>query len=173
MAIARIAHREYDLDVTPELRRPWITAPYQNITPAALATAFTEAWFELKLGLVECLSHVEIAGAPDGVVLTPPGSRWDTEAGFPGCTWVAAAWLIARSTVVLADCSALHVLAVALGKPVLLYEPMEARWNPIFYPLGMDGPEVTMIRGGDGKPTIDARHTAEYLRKALEALRAR
>jgi hypothetical protein len=69
--------------------------------------------------------------------------------------------------VFLGDCSAWHVLAMAMGIPVVLVEPLEARWNPIFYPLGMDGPQVTMVRGNDGNPTFDARHVADALTRAL------
>jgi hypothetical protein len=43
---------------------------------------------------------------------------------------------------------------------------MEARWNPIFYPLGKTG-RVRLVTGNDGLPTIDARHTAEVLREVL------
>jgi hypothetical protein len=149
-----------------DLARPWITA-----TPDAdadIACGFTEAWFELKLGL---LFSVEWQlGLTRLVQCTPVGSRWTTEtAGLcvAESDWLEAARLIAGATLFFGDCSALHVLAVALGTRVILCEPMEARWNPIFYPLGMDGPQVTIVRGNDGQPTFDARHCADALREAL------
>ena len=78
----------------------------------------------------------------------------------------ATAW-IAGAKVLLTDCSALHVLAVALGIPTVIVEPMEARWNTIFYPLGFDGPQVTIVKGLDGQPTFDARHVTETLSKVI------
>ena len=64
------------------------------------------------------------------------------------------------------------VLAVALGVPAVIVEPNPMRHNPIFWPLGMDGPQVTCVKGGDGKPTHDARHTADVLREKLKATKA-
>lgn len=152
-----------------ELHRPWITVaqPSRNITLSPLAAGFTDCWFELKLGIVECLKAVDIPGLHDAALLTPHGSRWNEEAGFEGCSWVEAAWIIHNAEVFLGDCSALHVLAVALGKPCVLVEPMQERLNPIFWPLGMDG-RVQVVRGNDGLPTWDSRHTADALRMVLK-----
>ena len=107
--------------------------------------------------------------------LTPVhnGGRWgDTPFSIAthSCTWPQAARHIRHAKVFLGDCSALHVLAVALGTPVVLVEPMEARWNPIFYPLGMDG-AVQVVKGNDGRPTWDARHVGDVLRERLGASR--
>lgn len=153
------------------LARPWITVPTSrpDAGRAALVVGFTEAWFELKLGIVQCLQMRTISELRDGIVLTPKGSRWEVEGGWEGTDWADAAQLIRDCTIFLGDCSALHVLAVAQGVPVVVVEPMEARWNPIFYPLGMDGPQVTMVRGLDGRPTFDARHTAETLEEVIRA----
>lgn len=151
-----------------DLQRPWIACDTAiPLTPAPLVVGFTEAWFELKAGLIACLREREIPDLPDGAILTPPGSRWCTELGYAGTGWQQAAQLIRDARIVLADCSALHVLAVAMGKPVVVMEPMEARHNSVFWPLGWDGPQVTIVKGLDGRPTFDARHTAETLEKVL------
>lgn len=152
------------------LTRPWITDLPPRPTDGCareIAVGFTEAWFELKLGLVNAaIDHL----TSDYTVLTIPGSRWLTEAWgidrLP-CDWITAAQQIRDADLFLGDCSALHVLAVALGKPALIVEPMEARWNPIFYPLGMDGPQVTVVKGNDGRPTFDAREVQVAIRRRL------
>lgn len=157
-----------------DLNRPWITVDpgKRNGVRRELAFGWTDCHFELKYGLTDLLftahrhDHRSIAKW-DAEDCLPPGSRWETEAGYLGCGWLGAARRISRAKVFLGDCSALHVLACALGKPVVCYEPMEARWNPIFYPYGKVGPQVTLVVGNDGQPTQDARHTAETLEKVL------
>jgi hypothetical protein len=56
-----------------------------------------------------------------------------------------------------------------MGKPCVIMEPMTERLNPIFWPLGQDGPQVTLVRGNDRQATFDARHTAETLERVLHA----
>lgn len=101
------------------------------------------------------------------MVLCPAGSRWETEAGYYSTSWVDAATFLNVSKVFFGDCSALHVLAVAMGKPAVLCEPMEARWNDIFYPVGKVGPQVRLVTGLDGRPTFDSRHCAEAIQEVL------
>jgi hypothetical protein len=154
-----------------DLHRPWITAP--PLGSATVSVGFTEEWFELKLGLVHCLRQAWMA-CQAGCSWTPvmvPHGRWETEGGIPGCDWRMAAQLIAASQVFVGCCSAPHVLAVALGVPVVLVEPSEARQNPIFYPLGMNGPQVMIVRGGDGQPTWDARAVAATVARVREGRR--
>jgi hypothetical protein len=146
-----------------DLERPWITVDAPPHLHATWTCGFTEAHFELKYGLWELLSKDQGLGP----LSLCTGSRWKQEAEHGGCTWLEAAQWIAASKVFFGDCSALHVLAVALGKPVVLMEPMEARWNEIFYPLGKSGPQVRLVTGNDGKPTFDARHCADALKEAL------
>ncbi len=145
--------------VTIDLERPWIRVERDTLFKSTrLVVGFTEAWFELKLGLTEIVTSQP-----------PIGTRWTTEgASLPvlPCGWVEAAQRIEGADLFFGDCSALHVLAVALGKKVVLMEPMEARWNPIFYPFGMDG-RVQVVKGNDDNPTFDARHCAGVLREAL------
>jgi len=149
-------------DADLDLSTPWITVDGPG-PPTELAVGFTEAWFELKLGLLVCLDPT----LPPYLQLTPPGSRWTTE-GAGRVSVLAADWLTHARTIrnadrFFGDCSALHVLACALGTPVLLMEPMDGRWNDIFYPYGKTGPRVTLITGGDGRPTFDARHCRDAI----------
>lgn len=153
-----------------DLKHPWITIDH-SLPLCEVACGFTEAWFELKYGL---LSSVDLQlGWAKLLQLTPVGTRWTTEtAGIHvhACSWETAAKAIAGSRVFFGDCSALHVLAVALGKRAIVVEPMEARHNQIFYPLGMDGPEVQVVKGNDGNFTFDARHCADVLKQALASV---
>lgn len=155
-----------------DLSRPWITVDGPGM-PLDVAVGFTETWFELKFGLLVAIEHL-LYPSPSLIQLTLPKTRWTTEtARYAGVSvvvdWLEAARAIRNADLFFGDCSALHVLAVAIGTPVVLCEPMEARWNPIFYPLGMAGPQVTVVTGNDGKPTFDARHCADAIRSALTA----
>jgi hypothetical protein len=146
------------------LERPWITLDGSVQYIRTLSMGWSECHFELKAGLSALLSQDE-ALLPWRICV-PAGSRWTKELSVPPTTWAGAARVIQASKVFLGDCSALHVLAVAMGKPVVCYEPMEARWNPIFYPLGKTG-RVRLVTGNDGLPTTDSRHTADALKEAL------
>jgi hypothetical protein len=154
-----------------ELDRPWLTAePFPTAKPVWV-DGWTECWFELKVGLRQLLynrfeSRLRTKQYP--INLSTSG-RWEEEDGVIPTTWRYTARWIKTGPVFLTDCSAMHVLAVALGTPVLLVEPMEARWNPIFYPVGMDGPQVTVVKGLDGKPTWDSRHVGDALQPYVEA----
>lgn len=165
---ARIEDRDLDLQT------PWITVLGPG-APCEVAVGFTEAWFELKYGLMLCLERRFDDRYPR-LVLTPPGSRWQTEP-LPGTlsvlagSWLDQARAIRNADRFLGDCSALHVLSVALGTPAIICEPMEARWNPIFYPLGMDGPQVRVVKGNDDKPTFDARHVGDTLEQRLQQIK--
>jgi hypothetical protein len=163
-----------------DLTRPWIQITSTPSYNRAVVFGWTDCHFELKYGLTELLFpdtdeswRDQVASAPRSQVdvnvlgLFPPGSRWITEGHYVPSTWLEAARWLTRAKVVLTDCSALHVLAVALGIPVVLVEPMEARWNPIFYPCGDAGPQVTVVKGLDGKPTVDARHVTDTLSRVL------
>lgn len=148
-----------------DLDRPWLTFEPWYWVPHTLVIGWTETWFELKVGLMELLqrrNHIE-----GSFFLGTPGSRWVTELQMPPIEWLEAARRIANCPVFFGDCSALHVLACAQGKRCVLVEPMESRHNPIFWSFGMDGPRVTCVKGLDGKPTWDARHTADALKAAL------
>lgn len=158
-----------------DLSRPWIHAPRFFENDIQVAVGFSDEHFELKYGLWSLLSRDK--STPGSVVewislRGGPGSRWVTEGGQWTADWMHTAEILASAKIFLGCCSALHVLACAMGKPVLIMEPNEQRWNPVFYPYGMDGPEVTVIRGGDGRPTFDARHVKDQVQALLAKQRA-
>lgn len=158
-----------------DLQQPWITNP---VPPpgqgrAAVVVGFTDEHFELKVGLTAILADRHTEGI---TAICAPGSRWAQEAPrleedaaafltFP-CSWKAAAWEIAEADVFFGCCSALHVLAVGLGKPCVIMEPSRDRWHEIFWPLGKFD-RVRLVLGSDGQPTFDARHCAQILKEAL------
>lgn len=178
-----------DVELPPlDLTRPWITIARPDWRwRLDVAFGFTDRWFELKHGIVELLLGERVSREDGeeidrgGVLvrtrddfrslgLCSAGSRWETEANYRPTTCLEAARLIAFGRVFLGDCSALHVLAVALGIPAVIMEPEVDRLNGIFWPCGQDGPQVTLVKGLDHKPTFDARHVAEALEKALKAI---
>ena len=165
--------REYPELGLPELDlyTPWIEVVQPTCAPVSWTCGFTEAWFELKFGVWELLSTAARYNRlkedlEEGCLSLCTGARWQKEAKHGGCGWLEAAYWIAGSRAFLGDCSALHVLACAVGTPVVCYEPMEARHNDIFYPYGKVG-RVKLVLGNDGKPTIDSRHTWDTLQEVL------
>lgn len=145
-----------------DLSRPWITPPSwaRNLAPVDVATGWTDEHLELKVGVHQLVwrrNHASLHG-----VDLSAGPRWLEEyQQIPGATpmsWEHAAACISRATVFLGDCSALHVLACAIGTPCVIMEPAEARHHSIFWPFGTTGPQVTQVIGGDGRWTFDARH---------------
>lgn len=152
-----------------DLARPWISAPYApHAVPGRrwrdpIGVGFTDEHFELKYGLYQLL------GYPTKFQLWWVGNspRWTTEAGEGQWSWEAAATFLQSAQLFLGCCSALHVLAVAVGTPVVLMEPNPMRHNDIFYPLGKVGPQVTLVTGNDGLPTFDARAVAAMVESRL------
>ena len=154
-------------DAALALDEPWITvAPWTHV-PHPLVVGWSDEHFELKVGLTHLLAQT-LRGPGSAFLLCSPGSRRETEEGQTPTDWIENARRLAAAQVFLGCCSALHVLAVALGKPVVVMEPAEARWNDIFYPLGKTG-RVHLVLGGDGKPTWDARHVKDAIEEALHA----
>lgn len=156
-----------------DLEQPWITID-GAFAPTEVAVGFTDEWYELKLGVTACVFRHDIY---PHVQLTAPRSRWDIETpaatvAVERCDWLEAAGIIRNSDLFFGCCSALHVLACALGKRCVLMEPAEQRWNSIFYPYGQDGPRVRLVKGNDGQPTFDARHCADAVEEALRATAA-
>jgi len=153
-----------------DLATPWLTlpphVPVDGMACADLSIGFTDEHFELKLGVTTLV--VEAVHASTRNALTAPGSRWATEGHTRPSTWVEAARTIVTSHVFFGCCSALHVLAVALGVPAIVMEPNPNRLNEVFWPLGKVGPQVTLVTGNDGQSTFDARHCADAIRAALE-----
>lgn len=152
-----------------DLSRPWITPPsYASGLPTQdLAIGFTDEHFELKYGIYWLLRNRWSFSDPPAhaLVNVSASPRWNSaiEGGPPPMDWETAAAWISRSRCFVGCCSALHVLAVALGVPAVIVEPAAARLQEVFWPLGFDGDRVQVVRGGDGLPTVDARHTAETI----------
>lgn len=160
-----------DIELPPlDLTTPWITVA-SDAPATPWICGFSECHFELKYGLWSLLTHKMLGRRGALPVNISYGPRWKAE-GYPLHDWLAGAKLLAHTKAFLGDCSGWHVLAVAMGIPVVVMEPMEARWNQIFYPLGMDGPQVTLVRGLDGLPTFDSRHTLETLELVIAAGRS-
>jgi hypothetical protein len=143
-----------------------------------ILVAWTDRWFELKYGL-NCWLRAQ------GLRLFQtcmPGSRFEP-VGSRAFSWPALAYAIACRDVVLTDCSAVQVLAAAMGKQVVVVEPEHDRHHEIFWPgqkvAGGTGntwepadnalaQRIHPVLGGDGCPTFDARHTYVTLLEALK-----
>jgi hypothetical protein len=154
-----------------DLNRPWIKAekPAKSLS-TQVAVGFSDEHFELKYGLWSLLTLEKLSPSLGGSwisLMGAPGSRWVKEGGHGEATWELTAHTLTNCSIFLGCCSSLHVLACAMGKRVLIMEPNEQRWNPVFYPYGMDGPQVLVIRGGDGRPTFDARHVRDQIHALL------
>lgn len=169
--VEKIGQLQVDSTLAIDLDRPWIKADKSaKSLSTEVAIGFSDEHFELKYGIWALLTKDKLAPTPNGSWITlsgAPGSRWVTEGGFGECSWELAAHILTNCKLFLGCCSALHVLACAMGKPVLLMEPSSARWNEIFYPLGKTG-RVTLILGNDGKPTWDVRHVKGEIHAHLQ-----
>lgn len=171
-----------------DLTTPWIVpAPGSPTGRTAWLAAFTDEYFELKVGVWDLLTDPINFRHPDvrpryswegrnsiggGPLSISTGARWTREAGHSGCEWVQGAAWMTRTGAVLADCSAWHVLAVAMGVPVVMMEPQPMRHNAIFYPVGAAGPQVYLVKGIDNQPTWDARHIGDALEQVLARRRS-
>jgi hypothetical protein len=150
---------------------PWITleSSANSMLFPYIFVGWNQEWIELKMGLTAMLTKA--VPLPLYFVCHADGMR---HAEFPeikhafigGVDMYSAADVMARANFYLGDLSAQWVLACAMGKPCVVMEPSEARWNPIFWWDG-DG-RNTLVRGGDGKPTFDARHVADEVKKELK-----
>jgi len=152
-----LAEKQVPLTVGSFNLAPWIGTPWK--LPCDIAVGFSEEYYELKYGLDRLLwEHcaLPMARQPLRVVNVSGGHRWDLDN-----PWTAAASWIAGAKLFVGCCSALHVLACAVGTPVLLVEPAPARHHDIFYPFGKLGPQVQLLTGGDGLPTFDSRHLTD------------
>lgn len=168
--ITRDAKREPRLTI--DLARPWIGGGASSPGLGAIGLGWSDEWFELKYGLTRLLEFTRPSMRPThGFLLCAPGSRWEQEAQFKATAWIDNAREMAMASTFVGCCSALHVLACAVGVPrVLILEPNPQRHHPVFYPYGQNGPRTVLIRGGDGQPTFDARHLVDAITQAQEVI---
>ena len=144
-----------------DLHRPWITLGEGPSARTGTVIGFNDELWELKRTLAQQVEEA-LNGSELRVMrhLTGPKARWTTQ--LP-CDWVAAAHHIQNAYMFLGGCGGLHVLAVALGTPAVIAEPDARRWDLIFWPLGMDGPQVTCVRR-DEQPVWEAELVVQTLR---------
>ncbi len=162
-----------------DLETPWITWPLATGTPKHIRwlVGWTDEHFELKAGLSHLLLRKMARSLTEGQnvfdlmetflnddlpyvgVVAAPEGRWATEAfNVSLLSWTKLAGNLQWTPIFLSDCSAMHVLAVAVGVPrVVIMEPNAHRHNDVFYPLGKVG-RVQLVTGNYGLPTFDARH---------------
>src|SRR5262245_24748345 len=169
--IYRIAGEQAPIDWPIDLDTPWLTAPY-TLPTYQIAVGFSDEHFELKFGLYWLLREHFLTAenfTEQVIVNVSGGPRWCTESCSGRMNWEGAAAFIATAKVFVGCCSALHVLACALGTRVVLIEPAQARWHDVFYPYGKGSHgQVTLVLGGDGQPTFDSRHAIDAITAALD-----
>lgn len=164
--ITRATNRESLLTI--DLARPWIgsVAP-SDPDRGAIGVGWSDEWFELKYGLTQLIQRAVYTTSSGGFLLCAPGSRWEREASYKPTSWPENFRSLTMASTFVGCCSALHVLACAVGVPrVLILEPNSQRHHPVFYPYGQNGPRTVLIRGGDGQPTFDARHLVDAITQA-------
>jgi hypothetical protein len=166
--ICGIAEKQIPLLRPIDLDTPWITAelPPQRMRVNLPIVGFTDEHFELKVGLVTLLRRARLAF--DNI---SSGPRWQQEAHVRPTPWPRAAAVLAHASLFAGCCSALHVLACAVGTPVVVAEPAPARHHDVFYPYGkISDDRVRLLLGNDGHPTIDSRHLLDAI-EARQAVR--
>lgn len=159
---------------------PWIMLSSPDSPPAGFPEIFVgwnQEWLELKMGLLLALVESTAQKDPLYSVVCGEGMRhteWEAIQAFDAvelsqCDLYEAAKILAHCHFYLGDLSAQWVLACAMGKPCVVMEPSEARWNPIFW---WDGEgRNRMVLGGDGKPTFDARHVRDAVLAQLKEIK--
>jgi hypothetical protein len=169
---------------TLDLTRPWITTPGIIAVRRAddkpvVWVGWSDEWFELKVGLlVNVARHfpdVEFwwyrpgAGRADEVDRRCHHQGCEAHLLGPNISMIRADWRhtaaeVQVARVYLGCLSASWVLANALGIRTVVVEPAKERHHPVFY---YDHPRNHLVKGGDGLPTFDARHTVDALREVL------
>lgn len=172
---AQLAGLEFEPDWSP-----WITAPRLHTEPGDLVLYhWSDRWFELKYGLTNILSRTLPVTAWT-IRVSPQTERWDVHPYARRTSIRDLAYHIAGASIVVTDCSMAHVLAAAMGKRCVVVEPEDARHHFIFWPGSLQderghwhqadndfGRLIYPVIGGDGKPSFDARHTADLIKELL------
>lgn len=147
--------------------KPWIIVPYKE-SKKQIFCGWSQEWIELKMGVT---AAVENAVFPRYKLVIAHGhgmrhAEWNAmfDATFAVTNWMGAADLLQESQFYLGCLSAQWVLANAMGKRCVVVEPSEPRWHPVFW---REDEKNVMVRGGDGKPTFDARHVVEVVKKEI------
>ncbi len=170
-----------------DLTRPWITPPaITTVEPRRVWVAWSEEWFELKVGILACLSqrfpalefwwlrpeggrYGEVDRLVEGIWTEPYHNLRPHALGgnvaMMRCGWAEAASLGASCQVYLGCLSSQWVLANGLGIRCVVVEPNSQRHHPVFWSDG--GGRNRLVRGNDGLPTHDARHTGDVLEEVL------
>jgi len=164
----RIASEQLDIGWPIDLDTPWLQPAYR-FPPIRLSVGFTDEYFEVKYGVYWLLRKHFITAGKEGtrtLVNCSHGERWKGRSAETD--WETAQAWISSSELFVGCCSALHVVACALGKPCVVVEPAEARHHPIFYPYGTSGPRVTVALGLTGQPTVDSRHVIAAIEARLQ-----
>lgn len=169
-----------------DLDRPWIALPPGDtalIAPHArprVWLAWSEEWFELKVGLTQILA--QRFPQVDFWWVRPWGGRYDEVAVGQAATtkpdlqlarnvssirtnWLGAALAGASCDVYLGCLSSQWVLADGMGKPCIVVEPNPQRHHPVFW---REAEKNHLVLGNDGKPTFDARAAGDALAGWLE-----
>lgn len=152
------------------LADPWISLPVlPEEEPSSVLVGFSDEWLELKMGLLGCAA----ARFPEMKfrLVSGPGSRQREWLGaFPSnvvpyeCGWAYAARLMARSSLFFGCCSAMWVLANAMGKRTCIVEPSEMRHNEVFWSAS---PRNRLLRGASQGDKFDARRVISLLEEVI------
>lgn len=188
--IYRRAKQQYEATrgrafATLDLTTPWITTPGVEVCPFSQPTvwvAWSEEYFELKIGILACLAarfpqlaflwirpthggrYDEIDKQQQLEGMVQPQHRLGGNVAMARAGWRLAAQLAQGCRCYLGCLSSQWVLANALGIPTAIAEPNPQRHHPVFW---RDSPLNTLVLGNDGKPTFDARHVGDAIEVVL------
>lgn len=152
-----------------DLERPWIAV--EDPIKCDLSVGFSDEWAEMKAGVTEAVFEALDRKYSFLVTQRHAHARFNNEWywGYKAVSsFLHCARIIAGSRVFLGCLSSPWVIANALGKRTVIMEPSEPRWNPVFW---RESPLNHLCRGGDGKPTFDARVVVQEVKRALEETR--
>lgn len=154
--------------------RPWIRNTVPNNPGDSVLVAFTDEWFELKVGLWRLINKAlgirtrrrtgEVLGGLSWFHnMSPTGSRWDLELG-EGTTGnlMSLMGAISRAPLVITDKSAARVMAYGMGVATVVVEPSGPRHNPVFDPPSHWRQDRAKIEG------FDAREVVQAVKEALK-----